>query len=226
MDNDLLSEIICEIFSELTVLNSSFGSIYFKHFNQLESRSIYSKKKLYIEEAVSKGLFTDEESIKSLIKDGIWENKKEDQINQIKTQIKSLEDITHKIKLPSQRESHRQLISKEQKKLFEKTKERKELIGMTAERYAEEKTHREFFDSITFLDPECKIKVIDKISYEEKEKEMELFKLQNLFFEKFTDDNISKAVLSPFYSSFLPFSEDVINIFGKPMKDMSFTSYT
>ena len=69
----------------------------------------------------------------------------------------------------------------------------------------QEKVHRDFFDSITFLDPEFKIKTMEEISYEEKDKEREIVMYQNQFFEKFSDENISKAVLSPFTLPFYLF---------------------
>jgi len=54
-------------------------------------------------------------------------------------------------------------------------------------------------------------------------KEVELFKLQRSFFEKFEDSNISQAVLSEYFSMYLPFCEDVMGVFGKPLADL--TSY-
>jgi len=221
MDNEFLGEIITEIFDEYTVFDASFGKVYFKHFDQLGSRRIFSRKSTYQKEALSKGMKKEKESINLLIDDGVWTTDKEDEINAIKTQIKGLEDVMHKIQLPSQREEHKKLIDKEKEKLSKLNRDRKFLIGMTAESYAQEKVHRDFFDSITFLDPEFKIKTMEEISYEEKDKEREIVMYQNQFFEKFSDENISKAVLSPFYASFLPFSENTLNIFGKPLKDMT-----
>jgi len=35
------------------------------------------------------------------------------------------------------------------------------------------------------------------------------------------DGNISKAVLSPFFGPYMPYSEDVINMFGEPLKNLT-----
>ena len=92
---------------------------------------------------------------------------------------------------------------------------------MTAEKYAEGRINKDFFYSITFLDSEFKHPVMEDLDYQETEKETEIMKIQSDFFKKFSDENLSKAVLSPIYAPYLPFAENVMDIFGKPLKDMT-----
>jgi hypothetical protein len=221
MENNDLSEVIGEIFKEKTVVRCGFGNIYFKHFDQLESRSILSKKNIFIEEAVSKGLETEKQSLDRLIKEGFWEEEKE---NQVKKKLELIERMTEgltKIQLPSKRDQHKKLIKAEEKSLEKLTVERKKLMGLTAESFAESKVNKTFFDSITFLDEDFKIPAFKNLDYDEREKEIEILKLQSNFFEKFSDENISKSALCPFFSPYLNFCEDVLGLFGKPAKDLT-----
>jgi hypothetical protein len=110
VDNDILADIIVEVFDGVTVLDSSFGPIYIKHFYQLDTRKILSKKNAYINEAQGKGLMTEKESLDLLIKDEMWDMDSESEIQDKKKFIENMQKSLTKIKLPSQRENHKKLI--------------------------------------------------------------------------------------------------------------------
>ena len=80
VNNDELADIIVEIFDGVTVLESSFGPIYVKHFHQLDTRKVLSKRKIYINEAKSRGLMSEEEALKKLIDDEMWSEESEKEI--------------------------------------------------------------------------------------------------------------------------------------------------
>ena len=221
MDNDDLADIIVEIFDGFSVLDSSLGPIYIKHFHQLDTRKILGKRKLYIAQAEERGLLTESSILKMLFQDGMWDDKSEKEIQEKKKFIENLKNSISKIVLPSKRKEHKKLIDLEISKLNALSLEREKLIGLTAEKYAEKKVNKEFFESLLFLDEAFKTSPFEDLDYQDIETAKELTDLEGKFFNRMSDENISKAVLSPFFSPYMPYSEDVLNMFGEPLKNLT-----
>ena len=221
MDNDDLADIIVEIFDGFSVLSSSLGPIYIKHFHQLDTRKILSKRKLYIAQAEERGLLTENSILKMLFQDEMWDDKSEKEIQEKKKFIENLKNSISKIVLPSKRKEHKKLIDLEISKLNALSLEREKLIGLTAEKYAEKKVNKEFFESLLFLDEAFKTSPFEDLDYQDIETAKELTDLEGKFFNRMNDENISKAVLSPFFSPYMPYSEDVLNMFGEPLKNLT-----
>ena len=90
MNDEDLADIIAEIFDGVTVLNSSFGPIYVRHFGQLELRRTFSKKQEYLEQAKKRGLMTHEETLNMLYEDEMWSKESEKIIEQKNLLIENL----------------------------------------------------------------------------------------------------------------------------------------
>jgi len=221
VDNDELADIIVEVFEGFSVLNSSLGPIYIKHFHQLDTRKILGKRKLYIAEAEERGLLAEKSILKMLIEDDMWDDESEKEIQDKKKFIENLKTSLSKIVLPSKRKEHSKLIDLEIKKLNKLSFEREKLVGLTAEKYAERKVNKDFFESLLFLDEEFKTSPFDDLDYQDIETAKELADLEGQFFNRMNDGNISKAVLSPFFGPYMPYSEDVISMFGEPLKNLT-----
>ena len=222
MNNDLsFADLISEIFEGKTEIESSFGTIYFKHFNQLQTSKVFCQTDKYKKEAIAKGISTEEEALEALIKDGFWSREKEREILVKKKELEDLKGGLNALKLPSQKQKKKKEIESIQNFLEESFKEKVALMGITAEIYADKKVNKLFFDSISFLNKDCTIKVIDELDYQDVAQQSEFQKIQKDFFQKFDDKYISKAVLSPSFASYLPYSESVLDFFGKPIKDLT-----
>mgnify|MGYP005994240313 CR=1 FL=1 len=221
MNNDELADIIVEVFDGVTVLDSSFGPIYIKHFHQLDTRKILAKKKVYLFEAKKRGLMTEKEALDSLIADEMWDMDSESKIQEKKKFIENLRASLVKIQLPSQRENHKKLINLEEEKLNSLSFEREKLIGLTAEKYVEKKVNKEFFEALLFADKDCETSALSDVDYNEFDKIKEIANLEGAFFKRMSDANISTAVLSPFFSPYLAYAEDVLGMFGTPLKNLT-----
>jgi hypothetical protein len=221
MNSDELADIIVEVFDGVTVLDSSFGPVYVKHFHQLDTRKVLSKRKIYIYEAKKRGLMTEQESLDRLVAEEMWNEESESKIQEKKKFIENLQSSLAKIKLPSQRENHKKLIKDEEDKLSLMSTERESLIGLTAEKYASKKVNKEFFEELLFTDKKLTKSPFDDFDYKDTGKMQEISNLEVLFFERFSDGNLSSAVLSPFFSPYLPYAEDVMGMFGAPLKNLT-----
>ena len=221
MHDEDLADIIAEIFDGVTVLNSNFGPIYIKHYGQLELRKIFTKKKGYLREAKNRGLLTEKEMIKSLLEDEMWSEEAEKEIQEKQNLIETMKKSLSRILIPSKRDTHKKMIEAEEGKLLEISKEKQSLLGLTAEKYAEKKVNKDFFENLLFLDKDFKKPAFLELSYTDIRKEQELNEIQAQFFSRMSDDNISRAALCQYFSPYLAYSEDVIGMFGKPIKDLT-----
>jgi len=223
MDNDQDLEIVSEILQGVTVVRGSFGSIYFRHLSQVEQREIISESKFFEKEATSKGLPSEKESLRQVIDQGMWSLEDESKIENLKEEIQGLKKLISQTFLPSKKKEILKKIEERERILFLMQSEREELVGLTSEKYSRNKIQKNIINKILFYDREFKKNVYDDLYINENLKEAELYRLQRDFFEKFKDSSISKAVLSDYFSMYLPFCEDVLGVFGKPLADL--TSY-
>ena len=221
MPNDLLEEILFEVFNGFSVFRSKFGPVYIKHFHALDSSKILINSKRYLEDAKKRGLPTEQEILDDLIKEGMWSEDQDAKIADNKEKIRSRNNVISSIGIPSKLEIYKQetaVIKSETEKL---EKEKTSLLGVTAEVYSNKRAQKDFLENLLFLDKDFKNPAFDIAEESNLDKEIEFSKMHKSFFEKFTDINISTMVLSNAYSPYLPFSESVIDVFGKPLKDLT-----
>lgn len=221
MSNDLSEEIIFEIFNEVTIFDSKFGKIYVKHFKGLDSSKIQLDSRHYLEIAKKRGLPTYQESFNYLIKEEMWSEDQDVKIEELKDAIQARNKFIVQIKLPSKLEEYKKETNEIQSKLESLEKEKSSLIGTTAEIYSNRRAQKDFLESLLFFDKDFKTPVFKASEESNLDKEFEFAKIYQSFFKKFTDKNISSMVLSPVYSPYLPFSESVIDVFGKSLKDLT-----
>ena len=223
MSNDRNLEIVSEILQGLTVVRGSFGSLYLKHLSQFEQREVLSQSKIFEKEGVSKGLPTEKEGLREIIDQEMWSLENENLIKTLKKEIDDLKQTSTQTFLPSQQKKILDQSKEKGDELSILENEKTQLIGLTSEKYARNKVQKTIINKILFYDREFKKGVYEDLYLNENMKEVELFKLQRDFFEKFQDSKISEAVLSDYFSMYLPFCEDVMGVFGKPLADL--TSY-
>jgi hypothetical protein len=221
--NDKNLEIVSEILQGVTVVDSSFGSLYFRHLSQVQQREAISESKIFEKEAASKGLLSREQSLEEIIQQEMWSEENEKQIKDLNTEIENLKKINSQVFLPSKKKEIEKNLKEKQNILFSMESEKEELLGLTVEKYSNNKIQKNIVGKILFYDREFKKSVFDDLYVNEAFKEVEIYKMQKDFFEKFNDTNISTAVLSDYFSMYLPFCEDVLGVFGKPLRDL--TSY-
>jgi hypothetical protein len=223
MNNDKNLEIVSEILQGLTVVRGSFGSLYLKHLSQFEQREVLSQSKIFEKEGLSKGLLTEKQGLLEIIDQEMWSLDKENSIKALNKEINELKEASTKTFLPSQQKKFLNQSKEKENELMLLENEKSELIGLTSEKYARNKVQKTIVSKILFYDREFNKGVYEDLYLNENMKEVELFKLQRDFFEKFEDSNISKAVLSDYFSMYLPFCEDVMGVFGRPLAEL--TSY-
>ena len=217
MNNDINLEIVSEILEGVSIVESSFGILYFKHLSQQEQREIVSSATVFETEAKSKGLLTEKEALDELYSQEMWSEQEENEILNFQKKIKDFSSALPNAILPSKAASIKKQIESFEKKLNAAQSNKDVLLGLTQEKYVHNKTQKAVIENILYYDINFKNPVFENLYINEGQREVQIYKLQKKFFTKFQDDQISKAVLSEYFSMYLPFCEDVIAVFGKPL---------
>ena len=223
MENDENLEVISEILQGVSIRKTSFGLVYFKHISQIDQREILSKSSIIRSDAKEKGLLFEEEALHDLIDQGMWSDEQEQEIAEISKQIESIKNAIGQLNLPSKRKKAEKDLNKLEKKLNELNSEKQNLLGLTVEKFVSNKLQRLTIEKVLFYDKNLKESVYENLYTNDKSKEIEIFKIQTDFFNKFSDKKISVAVLSNYFALYMPYCEDPFGVFGKPLKDL--TSY-
>lgn len=88
MENSGLKVIFSEILRGYTLVeNKDFGKIKIKHFNNFDSAELDIKNRYFYEKARDQGLPTREQKIEYLLKEDIWDDKKNKEILNLKTKL-------------------------------------------------------------------------------------------------------------------------------------------
>lgn len=221
LNEEDLGTIVAEILEEKSIIPTSFGDVYFKHFSQLDSRRILIKKDFYKSEGEKKGIPSNASMFHTLIDEGMWSFEEEKSIESLEQEIENLSKAINQIKIPSKRHSLNKIIKEKKLQLLDQQTEKEKLFGLTSEKYSENKINKEFLNSILFFDEDYKESVFDSLYYNEKLKEREVYIIQKNIFEKFSDENISRSALCPFFAPYIAYCEDVLGLFGKPLSKLT-----
>ena len=142
-------------FSEFR-FESNKEKVFIKHLNDLETGETERNYKEHLYLAQEKGLKTEEESIKFLIEEGIWSEKKEKRIEELKDKLINLEATKSKLLVKAQVSS----LEKEIKPIYNELQilmhERQENVGMTAEAFANKKISESTIQSCFYKDRSLK----------------------------------------------------------------------
>jgi len=123
---------------------------YFKHPTQSESFYINSNYNYILSDAKKRGLQTEEENISQAISNGWWSAEKENKFLSIRDAINGLKKTMDNLVLPSQREHIEKEIKKNQYILATFSRERGEIVGYTAEKYANDRLYDEMLLQLTY----------------------------------------------------------------------------
>ncbi len=169
--------------------------IYFKHPTFADYFSVYANYDLIINFAKQNGVETEVEKLEEAILNNWWTKEKEEKFIVLKKTIKNLIDTKNKLVFKSQKKEIEKEIRKTESILLTYSKERKDIIGYTAEQYAQER----FFDEI-LINSLC----------EDQDLNIKYFKNEDDFYSIDEEDNSLLRNLYTKYSAC--FSQETIKV--------------
>lgn len=222
MDNiDEYKSIFYEILNGVSsVLHSSFNQIFVKHLSYVELAQFDIKYNLYLDEAKKQGILTFKEKEKEIIKDGLW--KENDEID-LEINQKIIQDLSinySKDYLYSRRKRIKQEIESFQNKISSLKLKKAFFIGQVAEDFANNKTLYYRIVNSFFKDKNCSDLLIKNDDIEDEYEELQ--KLYYKIQDKLSQDNIKKISLFPFFLNIYSLCQDnVYSFYGRPIIELS-----
>lgn len=200
--------------------------LYIKHLTELENIDILRKKRDFLEYFQKKGLPNETQKMKDLLEQGQWTKEQEDLIVDIRYLISDNEKNL-KTLIPQQRPPIEKIVTEKKLELSKLLEEKKDLIGETADVFAERECYNYLIYLSIFKDREVKDKFfksyneIDDLEYEDLSRY--IIALENTL-GKFRENTIKKiAILPTFLNVFSYAKEDISKFYSKPL--LTLTSY-
>lgn len=220
--NPLLQDLI-EVFESKTSFKLNGETLHFRHFSLKDQSEISRLNEKYKIIALKKGLELEKDIYERLKKDNAWTCDDDLKISQLEEYISNLKKSKEKLLLPSQKESHEELIKNASIDLNILLQKKSDLIGITVESYAHKMSNEEFLRLLIYSDES-----LQKLKYSEKEfGDIDFSSLNTIsenYFKmchKFSDKNIQNIVLQDFFSMYISLCENQFYFFGKPIVSLS-----
>lgn len=197
--------------------------VFIKHIS-LTERTLYNKKyKFFFENALLKGLLTEEDALKKAIEDDFWSQKDEEEIKISKDYIERMLLTKKKLFKKLQIEEVERTIKEEEEKINKKLSQRKEVLGKTVDDYASNRAGDYLIYGSFYKDRELTQKLFTESEFEEisSSELYECIMVYNEYFSDISDLKIQKIALSDFFQSYYLVLDHPIELFGKPMVKLS-----
>ena len=223
MNEEFYISLVGEAFDGYTECDIEGKAVFLKHVSIKDQRYVHKYFEKYKQIALDRGLETEEERLKYVLEEEIWEQKDDEQIHSLENQIENLKRTVKATFLPSQREKLQEDINKKRKELESLRIKRQEVIGKTAEDYATSRSGDELLRCLLYDSDELKNNFYTDEQFGDLEtwEVIQISKLQDDVNKRFADSIIQEAVLRPFFSMYLSSCENISQFYGKPVIDLT-----
>ena len=192
--------------------------LYIKHLSDLDLGELEYIRDGYLQQAVEKKLPHAEEQLKILIKQEHWELRKENKILKLKQDVSHLASTAQSIVLQVQKAPIEAKIKHKKEALAELVAEKEEILGMTAEKYADKRANEESIRRSLFKDPELSTLYFSEREYDDIPDEtfVEIVNKYNTVLSRFDGSELKKLSALPFFlNPFTLCKDDPFVFFGK-----------
>lgn len=221
----LIRKIYYDILNGYTHLQSNEVNYFFKHLSEKESS--YSNV-IFVREynkAKSLGLLPEKEKIDLLCKEGVWKYENEEKIFEYLEQLDSLQITKSKLIIKNQIKDFEEKINDLKKENESLTKERREVVGTTAEDYAFKKANEYILYLSLYKDEKLKHKFFDsEEDFWETDNDIiyKYFFIYKIYSDELSLSNLKKIAVSSFFmNSFLLSEDNVYRFYGKAIVELT-----
>lgn len=201
------------------------NKLYFKHNTSFDSGDIDHIKEEFLNRARSKGLFTEKDKEKYIIKENLWSEDKNKEIDKLKSDISGLKQTKSKLFKNDDINEINKYLDDKKIQLINLITEKKELLGFTVEDYANKKINEYYMFSSLFKDKDLNNKFFSEQEFDELEDVdiSDILKIYDNINKSFTEINLKKIALSAHYLNLFNLCEEnIYNFYGKPIIYLTF----
>ena len=215
--------LIGEVFDGYSVSTFKGRDVFVKHINLRDQKYLNTYYERYKDLAISKGIDTEEERSDYVKEEGLWEESDDMKIVSLETETQNLKKTKQSLFLPSKKEALQKTIDEKLLELYKLKNQRAEVVGLTAEAYANRRSADEMLRFCFFKD----LKFEENLHTEDEFGELESDEIAELNIrlgavtDKMSEENIKHAVLKPFFSMYLANCENPRDFYGKAIINLS-----
>lgn len=225
MDDKSLRILFAEIIKGYSLIPSTFGPIFLKHFNTFDISEVDEEYKFHYSKALEQGSPTIKSQEEYLLAENLWSKKDDEEIKKDKEFLQNLHISFEKEFLKSRRELWRKQIKETEDKIKSAENKKHNLLGTTAESHANKKSNEYYIKISFFKDKEFNKPLFSAEEFEDlSEKEInDLTILYNTSVEKFNSSNLKKLSISPFFLNlFYLCNDNLYDFYGKAVVNLTF----
>lgn len=216
--------IFADICRGQSVLSWQGKSLYIKHLSHLDQVDIDDYSVELEKEAAQKKLPANADKLKWLDEQRLWLVKDEESLEKERKQLENQRQTRAALFMPSQKQMMDGIIRETEKRLAKLTVRRSNLLGLTKERYVQNKLFIHYIKTSLYDD-----KTMGRLAFtmddfdDMSEDELTgLFVAYNNVTESFDDKNLKKVAVSDAFMSYFVHCEDMTRFFSRPMCEWSF----
>ena len=196
---------------------------FLKHLSVFDQVDIEELRNKYILHAKERGLPTQDEALMRLNEEEMWTAHDNSKIKEQEDFLKSAEISKKQLYLKKEIDKANENIASAHKKIMELQMQKDSLLGQTCEKYADSRISDHYILKSLYRGEGLKEFFYDQGSIDKmtREEMASIVKVYNGVYSVFTDENIQKITLQDFYQPYIPFCENVSNMFSKPLFELS-----
>ena len=208
-------------FSEIKVLENLF---YLKHLSLEDQVDIDQIYDYYFEEAKSRGVPTNEETLNRLIEEKQWSKRQESLIKQEEDFIDNLNKQKKVLYLKSEIQRINADIESAQKRLYDLKNTKAAFFNRTAESYAEERVNDFYILKCLYKDKKLTQAAFEENQFDNIDSETLtcIIKQYSEVYKNINDNTIQYLVLQDFFNLYMPFAENPTEFFGKSVCELTY----
>jgi hypothetical protein len=189
--------------------------------DQVDIDQIYD---YYFEEAKSRGVPTNDETLKRLIEEKQWSNRQESLIKQEEDLIENFQKQKKALYLKSEILRINADIESAQKRLYDLKNTKAAFFNRTAESYAEERVNDFYILKCLYKDKKLSIVAFEEDQFDNIDSETLtcIIKQYSEVYKNINDSTIQYLVLQDFFNLYMPFAENPTEFFGKSVCELTY----
>lgn len=215
------ASLACEVFDGYTPIEFGGEKLFFRHVNLQDQRDLARCHERQKQRAINNHVPTEKEKLNLLQKEGSWTEKDDIEIEIKENYIATLKQTKGQIELKSQKQSIQDSIDKETAELNALLFRRRELVGKTAEDFANSRANEEFARRLVYKDEQCKTLRFSEEEFSLLEDLSSLVQEYHSINSRISDNSIQELVLSDAFSLYLGQTDKPFDFFARPIISLS-----